>query len=351
MLFMRMPRFIFLAAVMLISFLPLVSSAEIVTSTNFTVKGSFLKQGSGFATSSSFRLWSAIGEEAIGLSTTTRFNIKAGFLYVPGSISVATTTEEAQPTPAPVTVVTGGGGGGSYAGPTQAVLSGRAYPKSAINILLDGLLKKTVKADNLASFSVSFDINPGLRTFGVYSSDERGRRSLTYTLSFNVNSGTTANVSGIFLSPTIEVDKTEVRRGEPVGILGQTAPESDVTLLISSEDQILETIKAGVDGSYFFNVDSGKLDYGDHAAKSQSSLNNILSQASQVVSFKVGTKTVKKVLPGDSNKDGRVNITDFNILLFWWNKTTTQALDIADIDEDKRVDLKDLSIMLFYWTG
>lgn len=93
---------------------PAVSFADIVSSTNFKVNTPVLKLGSGFSTSSSFRLWSAIGEGAIGLSTTTGFNIKAGFLYVPGSISVATTTEEAEPAPTTVTVITGGGGGGGY---------------------------------------------------------------------------------------------------------------------------------------------------------------------------------------------------------------------------------------------
>lgn len=102
------PFFLFLGVT---CFLPLVSSAEIVTSTSFKINTPVLKAGSGFSTSSSFQLWSAIGEEAVGLATTTNFNIKAGFLYVPASISVSTATEEGEPAPTTVTVITGGGGG------------------------------------------------------------------------------------------------------------------------------------------------------------------------------------------------------------------------------------------------
>jgi len=64
----------------------------------------------------------------------------------------------------------------------------------------------------------------------------------------------------------------------------------------------------------------------------------------------------------DLNGDGRINLIDVSILLYWWAKNVTpQALAAIglpafdfpspDINADLRVDIVDLSIILFYWTG
>ena len=49
----------------------------------------------------------------------------------------------------------------------------------------------------------------------------------------------------------------------------------------------------------------------------------------------------------DINKDGKVQLTDFSILLFNWGTDSTES----DINIDGRVNLTDFSIMLFCWTG
>jgi hypothetical protein len=51
----------------------------------------------------------------------------------------------------------------------------------------------------------------------------------------------------------------------------------------------------------------------------------------------------------DLNCDGRVNITDFSILMYWWGKKTPGVR--ADINKDGIVNLVDLSIMLYWWTN
>ena len=49
----------------------------------------------------------------------------------------------------------------------------------------------------------------------------------------------------------------------------------------------------------------------------------------------------------DLNKDGKVNLIDFSILLFNWKGSD----DVADINQDGTVNLTDFSIMLSAWTG
>ena len=49
----------------------------------------------------------------------------------------------------------------------------------------------------------------------------------------------------------------------------------------------------------------------------------------------------------DLNRDGKVNLVDFSILLFNWKGSDA----VADINQDGVVNLTDFSIMLANWTG
>ena len=68
---------------------------------------------------------------------------------------------------------------------------------------------------------------------------------------------------------------------------------------------------------------------------------------SRAVNFYIGARDVEGPISADLNKDGRVNLADFSILLFHWNTDH----GIADLNQDGRVSLTDFSIMLFQWTG
>jgi hypothetical protein len=71
------------------------------------------------------------------------------------------------------------------------------------------------------------------------------------------------------------------------------------------------------------------------------------SGASQLVGFYVGSKGLSETVSPDINRDGKVNIIDFSMLLFYWGTSEVTA----DFNRDGKVDLTDFSIMLFAWTG
>jgi hypothetical protein len=50
----------------------------------------------------------------------------------------------------------------------------------------------------------------------------------------------------------------------------------------------------------------------------------------------------------DINKDGKVNLIDFSIMLTFWGSDENPD---ADINSDNTVNLADFSIMLFNWTS
>ena len=71
------------------------------------------------------------------------------------------------------------------------------------------------------------------------------------------------------------------------------------------------------------------------------------SDISQSISFFVGSGGTGKSYLADLNGDGKVNLADFSILLYYWGTSTP----LADLNGDGKVDLQDLSILLYYWTG
>jgi hypothetical protein len=288
-----------------------------------------------------------------GLSAATNYFYRVRAYNQAGSSDYGTeagaTTQSASAPPG------GGGGGPSIVSPvvsqSSVTISGRAYPKSLVTIIVDGAVKQSIAADSAAVFSTRFDSPSGFHSFSIYSSDSKGRRSITYTFSFTLTAGVASDISGIFLSPTIDIDKSEVKKGDKLNVFGQTIPSSTVSIMVNSTEEIVESRPVGNDGVYLFTFDTNRLGYGDHSVKSQAALSDIVSALSRSLSFKVGTKSTLKNLPGDLNLDGRVNATDFSILLYWWGNASARAMQIADINKDIRIDIRDLSIMMFYWSG
>jgi len=267
------------------------------------------------------------------------------------SVQVGTTTTTT------TTIGGGGGGGGGYTPPsiTEVVFTGKAYPKSSVTLLKDAQIVATTIAGLDANFQISLsNISPGIYIFSLYSEDSKGNRSSLLTFPLSVTSGVTTNVSGVFIAPTIDVDKSEVKRGENIAIFGQSVPESDIVISVSSEEEFFTKTISDEDGIYLYNFDTSVLDYGSHYTKSKASKENLISGFSYSVNFQVGTKTVLKETTkisekGDLNNDKRVNLVDFSILAYWYQRPSPSAT--VDLNNDGKVNLVDFSIMAYYWTG
>jgi hypothetical protein len=270
-------------------------------------------------------------------------------------------------TPGPPVSSGGGGGGGNATGggivsvpSTSAVFSGKAYPGSTVTLLKDAQIVATTIAGSDATFSINLSgLSGGNYIFSVYSEDKKGIRSSLLTFPVSVTSGTTANITGIFIAPTIATDKSEVRRGDNIAIFGQTAPAAEVTVSINSEEEFFVKKIADATGAYLLNFDTSVLDMGQHLAKSKSALSGEITGFGSIVGFTVGTKNVAAQLStafkkGDLNKDGKVNLVDFSIAAFWYKRALSQTfkpVEIEALNGDGKIDLVDFSIMAFYWTG
>jgi hypothetical protein len=247
----------------------------------------------------------------------------------------------------------GGGGGGGYVPPpevTKVVIQGKAYPGAVVNIIQDGKTIKSLPADAQANFRVEIsDITPGIWTFSLWAEDKEGRKSITFSFTFTVISGVTTTISGIFIPPTIELERVNLARGETLGILGQTAPESEISIHIESPQEIVKKTIADEKGNWKDLFDTSSLEEGMHTTRAKAeSPEGLSSSYSKVLAFYIGKYGATEICPkADFNKDGKTNLIDFSILLYWWGRANA----CADQNGNGKVDLPDFSIMMYWWTG
>ena len=260
-------------------------------------------------------------------------------------------------------VTSPGGGGGVFTGgslapapPAQVTILGKAYPNSNVNILKDGEVVGVVKADAKADFFFTTSgITPGTVTFGFWSEDQNGLRSVAFTTTFQVIRSAATTISGIFLPPTIELDKRSVKKGGVVNMSGQSVPEVKVRTFIHSDEEVVREVPTDDKGNWLLAFDTSVLSEDIHTVKALFEVSAagalLKSGLSQSISFFVGDGDISDLLEPDLNQDGKVNLVDFSILLFHWGGTGGSSNPPADINRDGKVTLTDFSIMVFHWTG
>lgn len=251
----------------------------------------------------------------------------------------------------------GGGGGGTYvlAEPETTIsFNGKAYPNSKVTLLKNGEIIASTVAGNNANFEITLSkIAAGSYVFFLYSEDYQGRRSTPLTFPITVTDGIITRVSGIFLAPTIETDKKEVKKGDNLVIFGQSASQAEVVISVNSSEEKFFKTNADQNGLYSYQLDTSFLDFGEHSTKSKSSVDQIISAYGKIALFTVSDKNIfhdkKAKMRTDLNEDGRVNIIDFSILAYWYKRAEPPAE--IDFNRDGKIDLADFSIMAYDWTG
>ncbi len=236
---------------------------------------------------------------------------------------------------------------------TIVVIRGKSYPHANVHILIDGRVVGIVDTDAKADFYFESDqIAAGVVSFGFWSEDSTGLKSTLLSLTLRVISNAVTTISGVHIAPSIDVGQKSVKQGEIVKIYGQTVPETKINIYIHSEDEHIEETKSEENGTWEIDFDTTPLEVDFHTAKAlflvEQDENIIKSGFSRAVSFYVGKVGGEPACAeADLNHDGRVNLTDFSILLFYWGTDN----ECADQNQNGIVDLVDFSIMMYYWTG
>lgn len=248
-----------------------------------------------------------------------------------------------------------GGGGGSdrEQGDTQISVTGRAYPGRSINILLDTESVGNVQADSLGRFEFTTDASPGTATLGLWANDSAGTRSITLNSTFDVTQGAITNVNGIILPPTIKVSKTNPNPGETVTVSGYAIPNARVEVQVGNNTRSLTASSSG-NGQWQVELNTSGLSAAEYSLRARSISGNAplstQSSWSSTLQLFLGVDG-RATTPSDLSRDGKVNLTDFSIMIFWWGTNGGDSNPSADISGNARVGIEDFSILLFNWTG
>jgi cysteine-rich repeat protein len=249
----------------------------------------------------------------------------------------------------------GGGGGGSTReqNETEISVSGLSYPGRTVNILLDTESVGSVRASSDGRFEFTTEASPGTATMGFWTTDTQNVRSITFNATFDVTQGAITNITGVVLPPTIRVVNPNVNPGDAVTVSGQSAPSAVVELHVNNSE-LIKTGNSDASGAWSLVLDTSELRVAEHTLKARSISGTppLTSQSgfSSAVQLFVGVDG-RVTTPSDLNRDGRINLTDFSILIFWWGGDGGNSEPPADINGNGRVGIEDFSILLFNWTG
>ncbi len=239
-------------------------------------------------------------------------------------------------------------GGGGYIPETKVIFKGKAYPNAVLTILKNEVVAATFFASKSGLFEKELNgLLGGTYTFGIFAEDMESRQSVTLSFTVSIFSGMTTIISGIFIPPTIEVVPTQVERGQIVNILGQVFPESEVNIFISSSEIVKKT-KASSKGEWICKLNTASLEEREHRVRAKALYGEgEQSPFSQTISFFILPPECRGA---DLNFDGKVDLVDFSILLYFWSqeKPTNRC---ADLNSDGIVNIVDFSIMMYWWTG
>ncbi len=249
----------------------------------------------------------------------------------------------------------GGGGGGSTKdfGESEISITGLAYPSRTVNILLDSDQVGTVKTSATGQFEFSTEASPGTASLSFWVTDKFDTRSITFNTTFDVTQGAITNISGIILPPTIRLSAQNVNPGDVVTVSGQSIPNAIVELHVN-KSELVEKATSSADGTWSILLDTKKLKVAEHTLKARSISGNspVTSQSSFSTALQLFIGVDGKVTTSsDLNRDAKVNLTDFSILIFWWGSNGGNSNPSADINSNGKVGIEDFSILLFNWTG
>ena len=222
--------------------------------------------------------------------------------------------------------------------------SGYASPLAMVFFVEDGNIVGTTQADGSSQFDKTLGgLAPIIHTIGIYATDADSNTTITTNFNVNVVENTTTFLSGIILPPSFTLSSSTVKRPAELIGHGRALNNATVQIFISgSNDNLSLSTSTDAAGAWSVNLNP-KLHLGIKTASAMA-LNGLggQSELSEAHGF-----TVQR--SADLNADGRVDLTDFSILMFSYGSQPIKNV-ISDINDDGVVDLVDFSIMMSSWS-
>lgn len=252
----------------------------------------------------------------------------------------------------------GNGGTGSPGLPVSNALlqvSGATSPEATVKILRNGVEVGSITAGNDGEFFGTVSGIPvGQAIITVFAMDDLGNRSAAISFLLPFTSGNTTVLSSLFLPPIVYSDKVGVKTGDTFTLIGYGQPNSSITIFNQPGKEVAKTT-ADAQGRFEQKFDTDGLPTGNLTFTVRSEKQGKVSEWSKPVTIKVGDKTIETAepstctSPADFNHDCRVNLVDFSILIYWFDRANPPTE--VDLTQNSQIDLADFSILMYYWTG
>ncbi len=263
---------------------------------------------------------------------------------------------------------TGGGSGGSdgggfessaspyQSGDGEVTITGFAFPRSTIVILVDGQIAEDTTSNASGEFSITLEeIARGAYTFGVYGIDKNAVKTSTFSTTFTVTGSRASTLSNINVMPSLTVTPNPAQPNSTVTVSGYAIPNATITIENQNDKSSVSlktfTATSDANGAWSVSISTDGFTKGTHKVRAKAKQEGgVSTNFSNYTYYGVG-ELADVPRTSDLNRDGKVNLIDFSILLFWWNSDGGASNPSADINGDGKVSLTDFSIMIFNWTG
>jgi hypothetical protein len=256
-----------------------------------------------------------------------------------------------------VTIPKSGGGGDGY---TSLTINGYAYPNAVVTILRNGSVVGTAVADASGKFSKTASVLGGIATIGVWARDDLGLNSQTSEITVYLTHNALFEISDLYLSPTISLSRTMALPGVTVRVFGSSFPQSLIRLFTDIPEIDPTTyVVTNANGHWEYFLNTTGLAYKTYSiqANSQSEILKLTSPLSQKIKLQIGA-----ILPPfpegitctgvDFNGDGKVDVIDFSIMLFYWELNPLEVEPpnaCVDQDGNNLVNIYDFSRLMYGW--
>ncbi|PIS21551.1 hypothetical protein COY33_00745 [candidate division WWE3 bacterium CG_4_10_14_0_2_um_filter_42_7] len=249
---------------------------------------------------------------------------------------------------------------------TTLSFSGMTSPKAVVTVTRDGAVIGTTIADDGGRFDFTLTAQThGIKEYKLYATD-RGNLS-TSTIGYTINLTENANTSlgNIFLPPTITLDKTKVSQDGTVKFSGISYPSSTITLFFSPHP-FSKTAIANNTGYWEYSLEAKDLDAAEYQVYAISAYQSTQSLGSSPFTLKIESATVTTSLLNlkpieellrlpeavalfDPNGDGKIELPElFDVASAWFKEFSKSFGGTCDLNNDGRCDITDFSILMYY---
>ncbi len=227
--------------------------------------------------------------------------------------------------------------------------TGYTSPNAFVTVRLNGAVAGTTIADSNGFYNKKITgLTPNLNyAVSIFAHDTNEIDSKAISLSVLTLPNINFLVSDIVIPTTINIDKDNIYEGDTMKIYGMCHPYSQVSLWIGKDMDHALTLQAGSSGywEYRYNTYGLPLDPGPHKVFAQEIVTGgFTSIFTDKLNFNINQCRI-----ADLNCDTHVNLTDFSIMMYYWNKVNPTNRR-ADINQDTKVNETDFSLLMYYWT-